>query len=111
MPGWGDHQQYGTENRPSRLLGVALKPEIDFERRRRGARPDRGAIRWLPGILPPGSAFRWVFPEEPRLHRTTIFTSLSGTTITLTTCLPETKGCVLGSASARLSSSARGAPN
>src|SRR6266853_5998792 len=69
------------------------------------------ADSWLPDTRQRRSAFRCLFPEEPCLHRTTIFTSLSGTTITLTTCLPETKGWVLGSASARLSSSSLEVPN
>ena len=37
---------------------------------------------------------------RPCLHLTTILTSLSGTTITFTTCLPARNGCVLGSARA-----------
>ena len=43
-------------------------------------------------------------------HLTTILTSLSGTTITLTTCLPARSGWIFESASASLSSSSVGVP-
>src|SRR5439155_15399422 len=42
---------------------------------------------------------------------TTILTSLSGTTITFTTCLPLMNGCTLGSASARSRRTSFGVPN
>ena len=50
----------------------------------------------LPPPLTPRSASRCLFPEEPWLHRTTIFTSLSGTTITFDHLLAGDEGLRLG---------------
>jgi hypothetical protein len=47
----------------------------------------------------------------PRGYLTTILTSLSGTTITLTICLPSRSSRIFGSHIACFSSSPRGVPN